>query len=169
MAREKRPFFSQKPALYFDENFPQNVIDGLKRNRRITNYFKIYSVYDFHHENKDDDFQYAFSKKKGFVLVSLDKHFLNDRKFPIKKISGVIVIIAGRNQVSRISQSLVDLTSFLSLIPRPKAFMGDSKFQVSTEGRVMRGRDSITREIKTLTIVPGDTVDKVGRHFHYFG
>src|SRR5215472_406021 len=95
MARNKRPFFRQKPTLYFDENFPRNVIDALRANRRLTNCFKLYSVYDFHHENKDDDFQYAFAKKKGFVLVSLDKHFLNDRKFPIQKIPGIIVVIAG--------------------------------------------------------------------------
>ena len=86
--------------------------------------------------------------------MSLNKHFLNDRKFPIQKIAGIIVVIAGRN---------------LSLIPRPKAFIGDSKFQVSLEGFVMRGRDSKTREIKTPTIVPGDTSDKIARHFHYFG
>jgi predicted nuclease of predicted toxin-antitoxin system len=169
MPHRKRPYFRQKPVLYFDENFPQTVLGTLKENRQIKNCFKIFSVYDFHHQNKDDDFQYAFAKKKGFVLVTLDKDYMNDRKFPIHKIPGIILIIAGRNQTSRIMRCLITLTNFLSVVPLPKSFMGDSKFQVSLEGCVMRGRDAKTREIKTITITPGDTLAKIANEFHYFG
>src|SRR5262249_27318453 len=117
MPRHKATYFRQKPVLYFDENFPKNVVDALKTNRRITRYFKIYSVYDFLHQNKDDDFQYSFAKKKRFVLVTLDKEFLNDKKYPIQKIPGIIVVIAGSNQTSRIAQSLGMLIGFLAFVP----------------------------------------------------
>ena len=169
MAHRKRYYFRQKPILYFDENFPHTVISDLKEHRKITSCFKIFSVYDFRHQNKDDHFQYEFAKKKGYVLVTLDKDFMNDRKFPIHKIPGIIFIIAVGNQASRIAACLVTLTKFLSIVPFPKSFMGDSKFQVSLEGCVMRGRDAKTREIKTITILPGDTLAKIANEFHYFG
>lgn len=129
----------------------------------------MHSVYDFGHQNQDDDFQYCFAKKKGYVLVTLDKHFLNDGNYPIQKIPGIIVVIAGRNQSSQITQSLLMFTTFLSFFPFPKSFLGDSKFQVSLEGCVMRARDAKTRELKTLTVTPGDTLAKVAGHYHYFG
>jgi predicted nuclease of predicted toxin-antitoxin system len=165
----KRPYFRQKPILYFDENFPGTVVASLKENPKISNCFKIRSVYDFGHETKDDDFQYEFAKRSGFVLVTLDRGFLNDRRYPIQKIPGIIVVAASSNQTSRIARSLSMLASFLALVPFPKAFIGDSKFQVSLEGCVMRGRDAKTREIKTLTITLGHTLSEVAQHFHYFG
>ena len=53
------------------------------------------SAYDFNNQSKDDDFQYSFCKEKGFVLVTLDYDFMDDKKFPIQKIPGVILIVAG--------------------------------------------------------------------------
>lgn len=169
MPRRKNPYFRQKPVLYFDENFPQTVVAALMENRQIKNCFKILSVYDFQHQNKDDDFQYEFWRQKRFVLVTLDKDFMNDEKYPIQKIAGIILIIARRGQTSTITRCLITFTNFLSVVPLPKAFMGDSKFQVSMEGCVMRGRDAKTREIKTITILPGDSLTKIANEFHFFG
>ncbi len=169
MPHHKRFYSKQKPVLYFDENFPQYVVRELKNHGQLKKYFKINSVYGFNNQNRDDDFQYSFCKKKGFVLVTLDHDFMNDSKYPIQKISGIIFIVAGKNQVTKIKNCLSIVASFLSLFPKPKMFMGDSKFQVSAEGCVMRGRDARTREIKTITISPGDTPKKVADAFHYFG
>jgi hypothetical protein len=64
---------------------------------------------------------------------------MNDRKFPIKKMPGIIIILAGKNEISRIMKCLNIIVSFLAFFPLPKSFIGDSKFQVSLEGCVMRG------------------------------
>jgi hypothetical protein len=169
MERNKRLFVRQKPRLYFDENFPLPVVNSLKANRKVCNYFRLYSVYDFHHQNKDDRFQYEFAKKKKFTLVTLDKDFMNDRRFPINKMAGIIVIAASHTETTRIVDSLLVLMSFLVLFPFPKYFMGDTKFQVSPQGCIVRGRDAKTREIKTITIFPGDTMSTVAGKFGYWG
>jgi len=82
---------------------------------------------------------------------------------------GIIVILAGKNEISRIMKCLDIIISFLGSFPLPKAFIGDSKFQVSLEGCVMRGRDAKTIQLRTITIMPGDTVRDVAESFHYFG
>lgn len=169
MPHRKQPFLHQKPILYFDENFPHYVIDQLKRDRKIKKYFKICSAFELGTQNKDDNFQYQFARKKRFALVTLDHDFMNDHAYPIEKMWGVILIIAGKNQVSKIRACLLTLIDFISWFPLPKAFMRDSKFQVSLEGCVVRGRDVKTNEIKTVTIMPGDTITTVADHFHYFG
>lgn len=169
MPHHKRPYFRQKPVLYFDENFPARVVEELKRDNRFRKLFRILSVFDLENENRDDEFQYSFCKRKDFVLVSPDQDFMSDRKYPIQKMPGTVVISCDGNQIARIRACLMVITNCLSYVPLPKVFMGDSKFQVSPEGCVMRGRDSRTREIKSITIRPGDSMRRVADHFHYFG
>lgn len=169
MPHRKRPYFGQKPILYFDENFPRSIIDILKVNRRIAKKFKITSVYDFSNENKDDEFQYSFANKKGYTLVTLDRDFMDDKKYPIQRMWGIILILSGRNQTAKITQCLIRLVEFVKYFPLPKAFMRDSKFQVSLEGCVMKGRDIKTKKIQTITITAGDTVSKIAKAFHFFG
>jgi predicted nuclease of predicted toxin-antitoxin system len=168
LPRNKRPYLRQKPILYFDQNFPRPIIQALRADKRFRKIYKICSVYDLGNEHKDDKFQYDFCKRKGFVLVTLDHDFMDDKKYPIQRIPGIILIVLGRKQLSKIKICLGILTDFLSRVPLPKAFMGDGKFQMSLEGCVLRARDAETREIKTMTIQPGDTIYKVGKKFNYF-
>lgn len=167
MPHFKMPYFGQKPILYFDENFPKKIIDTLKAERNIKNYFKIYSVYDFSNQNQDDKFQYAFAKKKGFILVSLDRDFINDSKFPIQNMPGIIIVIEGKNSSSGIINCLVPLIRFLSNAPKPKLFFRDGKFQVSPEGCIIRARDARSQKIKTLKLRYGDTLGKVLEYFNW--
>jgi hypothetical protein len=47
LEKSRRPYFSQKINLYFDENFPPDVIDELKCSKRWKSKCRFYSVYDF--------------------------------------------------------------------------------------------------------------------------
>ncbi len=76
-SKARRPYLRQKIDLYFDENFPREVIDELKRAKHWTRKCRFYSVYDFGNGNKDDAFQFGFCKKKRFTLVTLDDDFFN--------------------------------------------------------------------------------------------
>jgi hypothetical protein len=67
MAQKANTYVRQKPILYFDENFPTPVVESIGESRRIRKYFKMVSVHDFDNEGKDDEFQLAFCKIKGFV------------------------------------------------------------------------------------------------------
>jgi len=168
MAQKANTYVRQKPILYFDENFPAPVVESIGESRRIRKYFKMVSVHDFDNEGKDDEFQLAFCKTKGFVLVTLDKGFMDDRKYPIQRLPGIVVIAAAKNQTSKIIRCLSAFTQFLTFIPFPKGFLFDCKFQVSLEGCLARGRDVKTREIKTVIIAGGDRVGRILRQFGYF-
>jgi hypothetical protein len=53
-------------------------------------------------------------------------------------------------------------------VPFPRAFVSETKFILSGEGCVMRGRDGETREIKTLYIEAGKTrIAEVRAHFSW--
>ncbi len=166
MPHRKNIYYKQKLRLYFDENFPNNTINVLKRNNSFKKLAKIYSVFDFNNENKDDKYQLNFCKNKGFILVTLDKDFMDDLKYPISKIPGILRIIAGKkSDTKKIIFCLKSFVHFISAFPIPRNFVGDAKFQVSSEGCVLRGRHMRTREIITVIIQRGDTVSKVINKF----
>jgi len=165
----KRPYLRQKINLYFDENFPIEIIEEFPKDRRFRKRIKISSAYELKQIHQSDDFHFTFCKQKGYVLVTLDADFMDDNKYPFSHIPGIIRIVANKNEISTIRGCLAMLLDFLPYFPRPKQFMGDSKFQVSLEGCVMRGRDTSSGEIKTVTIKHGDTVNEIGRKFSYIG
>lgn len=126
------------------------------------------SVYDFGNQTKDDPFQFGFCKSNGYTLVTLDPDFMNDTKYPFGRIPGIITIIAKGNDLAKIKYCLDILITFVLRLPRPKSFLGDSKFQVSEKGCIIRGRDAETGDIKTYTVIPGDTLlSEVAEAFNY--
>jgi predicted nuclease of predicted toxin-antitoxin system len=164
----KTAYLRQKPILCFDENFPQQIIDAAKSGGPLRNSFKLLSVFDFNNQGRDDQFQLGFCKAKDFVLVTLDKDFMDDRRFPIQNLPGIIVVAAAKNQPAEILACLTTLARFISFFPRPKGFMGDCKFQVSSGGCIIRGRNARTRVIKTVVVKPGDRVNQIAREFGFY-
>lgn len=168
MKRTKQPYLKQKIDLYFDENFPADIIAELKKDNYWKRRCRVYSVYDFGNQNKDDPFQFDFCKSNGYTLVTLDPDFMNDTKYPFGRIPGIITIIAKGNDLAKIKYCLDILITFVLRLPRPKSFLGDSKFQVSERGCIIRGRDAETGENKTYTVIPGDTLlSEVAEAFNY--
>ncbi len=110
MKKAQQPYLKQKIYLYFDENFPAGIIGELKEDNYWKRRCRIYSVYDFGNQNKDDLFQFEFCKRKGYTLVTLDTDFMNDTKYPFGRIPGIITIIAKGNdlRVHHKSQGLPD-------------------------------------------------------------
>lgn len=169
MEAKKRYFSKQKIKLYFDENFPEEMAQRLKADKKWKKKLRVYSAKDFGNETKDDQFQFQFCRSKDFTLVTLDDDFMDDKTFPFMGMPGVIRIVAGRHDHVKIEACLQIILDFLSYFPRPRSFVGDTKFQVSGEGVVIRGRHTITRQIKTVTVHPRDTVGKIAGEFGYFG
>ncbi len=164
----KRPYLKQKLNLYFDENFPKEIVESLKSDKGWKRKCRVYSVYDFGNENRDDAFQFAFCKDKGYTLVTLDDDFWNDTTYPFGSIPGVIRVVADGRDLDKIKTCLNVLLSFLINLPLPKYFIGDTKFQVSEERCIIKGKDAQTGEVKTRTVVAGDTTFDVAKAFHYF-
>jgi predicted nuclease of predicted toxin-antitoxin system len=167
MKRKSVPHLKQKFRLYFDENFPQDVIGAMKTDANWKRKCKILSAYDHGFEKKNDKFHFEYCKKNDLVLVTLDKDFMDDRKYPISNTPGIVRVVAKRNDSTTILANLRSLLSFLSFFPLPRYFMTDSKFEVRSNGCVIRGRDSMTRAIKTVTVRVGDAAGKVRDAFGY--
>ena len=167
MKREGTSYLKQKFRLYFDENFPQDVVEVLKADSNWKRKCKIYSAYDQGFENKDDKFHFEYCRKNDLVLVTLDKDFMDDRKYPFSKIPGIVRVVSKRNDSATILANLSSLLTFLSFFPLPRYFMSDTKFEVRSSGCVIRGRDSMTREIKSVTVRVGDPSSKVRETFGY--
>jgi hypothetical protein len=167
MKKQKNQYLKQKLVLYCDENIPHDVIGVLELNNYWRKKCKIYSAFDEGNTNKDDNFHFIYCKNKGMTLVTLDKHFMDDRQYPFSKIPGIIRIVARKNDSVTILANLRALIEFLSFFPLPKQFIGDSKFEVSSKGCMIRGRDASTREIKTVYVRVGESSYKVRKKFSW--
>jgi len=93
MKKAQRPYLKQKIDLYFDENFPAEIIGELKKDNYWKRRCRVYSMYDFGNQTKDYPFQFDFCKSKGYTLVTLDPDFMNDTKYPFGRIPGIITVI----------------------------------------------------------------------------
>jgi predicted nuclease of predicted toxin-antitoxin system len=168
MKRERQPYVKQKFRLYLDANFPRNIVKVLETSSNWRRKCKIYSASDLGFEKKDDLFHFGYCRKNKLVLVTLDKDFMDDSKYPFSEIPGIIRIAGKKNDAVTILTNLRQLLDFLSLFSFPRSFIGDTKFEVTSSGCLIRGRDAVTREIKSVTIRPGDSVSKVRKAFGYF-
>jgi hypothetical protein len=158
----------QKVPLYFDANFPRQIINDIRANRAWKRRCSIHTAVDLGHQHKDDKFHVGFCKAKKDVLVTLDNHFMNDAKYPFSKMPGIIRIAAAKNDGQSIQQCLATLLDFISSFPAPRMFVGDTKFQVGPQRCLIRGRDSVTGEIKSVIVKHGDSNTMVMEKFSYF-
>jgi predicted nuclease of predicted toxin-antitoxin system len=98
MAKNQTTHMKQKLRLYFDENFPLEIVELLNTAGYWQKRCKVYSAKSEGNENRDDMYHYQFCKKHGFVLVTLDKDFMNDRQYPITSSIGIIRVVARNNE-----------------------------------------------------------------------
>lgn len=156
--RVRRPYFKQKPKLYFDENFPIEVTRHFcfpywKKKIKVT------SAIQQGYCGRSDRFHHAYCTRHDHTLVTLDLDFNNDRIYPFTHgpMGGIIMIRGSVSEATRIIQTLAQLMDFILSLPLPKLFLGDTKFIAALDGVTIRGRDAATREIKTLRVTTGAT------------
>jgi hypothetical protein len=79
-----------------------------------------------------------------------------------------IMIRASSAEVLRIVDVLSRLLEFVLALPFPKAFLMETKFLATRDSVIMRGRDTRTKEIKTLYVTAGKTSSqKIRKFFSY--
>ena len=167
MKRERRPYLKQKFRLYLDANFPKGIVEVLKANSNWRRRCKIYSACDLGFEKKDDFFHFGYCRKNNLVLVTLDKDFMDDTKYPFSGIPGIIRVAGKKKDSATILTNLLQWLDFLGLFPFPGSFMSDTKCEVTSSGCLIRGRHAVTREIKSVTVRPGDATSEVQEAFGY--
>lgn len=169
MARRRSAYLRQKLRLYADENFPLEVVEAVRSDPLWRDKVVVRTSAELGTRNRDDGFHLSYCRRHGLVLLTLDADFMDDRRFPFGEESpGIIRIVPA--SLGDIRTALEMVLSFLTEVPRPQNFAGDSKFQVSNEMVVMRGRDSETRRVKTIRVIPEKTTyAEVMEHFSYLG
>ena len=94
--------------------------------------------------NQEDEFHYANARKLNRILFTLDKDFLDDRRFPLRQSPGVYVLNARQDDPDDIYHAVVvadrSLTEAYRKIPD---FHLQSKVLITVEGQRIR---YITRE-----------------------
>jgi predicted nuclease of predicted toxin-antitoxin system len=163
-------FTKHKIRLYFDENFPVEAVEHFR-----SSYWKkrlwTSSAHEQGHRGQSDRFHYAHCQRHGYTLVTLDDDVNDDRLYPFThdNMPGIIMIKAKSADVVRIANMLVALLSFLLRMPFPRAFLTETKFIVAQDGAVMRGRHSVTRQVKTFRVLAKTTTGEVRAFFGYYG
>jgi hypothetical protein len=78
---------------------------------------------------------------------------------------GIVMVKETKSNAQKIERVFASLLEFILSTPSPKAFLKESKFTISSEGCVMRGRNCDTKEIKSMHVVAGQTTLREGRIF----
>jgi predicted nuclease of predicted toxin-antitoxin system len=168
MKKRRRPFLKQKPILYFDENFPEPILDHFRRGSRWKKKIKVLSAIDLGNKGKSDEFQLAYCARNGYTLVTFDEDFNDDAAYPFGNgtMQGVVIVKERRGNATLIERVLASFIEFALKTPFPKMLLAESKFIISGEGCVMRGRDTRSKEIKSMHIEAGKTrLGEVWAHF----
>ena len=122
MAKQKRPFFKQKPVLYFDENCPEPVVEHFRTNSYWKKKVKVLSAVEEGNKGQPDGFHFGHCKRNAYTLVTLDGDFNNDRLYPFAfgTMPGVIMIKETKSQVQRIVRVLSSVLDFVLRAPFPR-------------------------------------------------
>lgn len=163
----RRPYLKHKMRLFFDENIPVSLVNRLKTNNFWKEKCRLISSSDQNFEGRDDNFIFNYCKNNFHSIVTLDKGFMNDRKYPFGKMPGIILVVAKKNEVNKIENVLTFLLQFLSTVYLPRIFLGDTKIQASENYALFKGKDYISGKIKSIKIGQKDALADVLIKFSY--
>ena len=93
---------SEVPRIYVDANVPAGVV-GYMRGRLAWDVFFVMEHEDL--RRAADEPPYQLSRQLHRILITLDRDFLDERRFPLDQSGGVVVVHApdeqGLNRVMR--------------------------------------------------------------------
>ena len=96
--------------FYADENFPSAVIDELRAlGARVT------TAQEANLLGHPDENHVAYAKRKGLVLVSCDRDYLDERRHPLMHCPAIVVFDFGRGTREEIRRSFQCLNVVLDM------------------------------------------------------
>lgn len=99
----------KKAKFYADEDIEDGVVAVLRECG-----LNITSARELGHRGKPDTFQAAFAfKAKRFLLTRNGRDYMNDRRFPLNRIHGIVVITANPADEDAYTSALAQLSSIL--------------------------------------------------------
>jgi hypothetical protein len=155
-------FTKHKIRLYFDENFPVEAVEHFRSSywkKRLWRPAPTSRV--------------TAGSPTGFIThIASGVGTRWSRSTTILTTTGSILLImvkAKSTDVVRVANMLVALLSFLLRMPFPRAFLTETKFIAAQDGAVMRGRHSVTRQVKSFRVLAKTTTGEVRAFFGYYG
>ena len=136
----------RKVGIFLDRNLPQTL------KNEIIDYPKFKTFEEIEDKRKPDEDIYNYCYRNNLLILTLDKGFWNDRRFPLAKSPGVILIVSPSSSVSDYIKSLAAFLTYFDLIGgirRFPDFAKKMKFKISP-GRFVH--KFITHEGKSETV-----------------
>jgi len=113
----------RRARIYADENIEDEAIEFL-RSQKVS----VLSARELGYAGRGDGFHLNYARSKGRYLLTKDEDFLNDRKFPLNNVPGIIVL-AG--DMSRMVDYNVALNLILTQVVPFGSLHSGQKIQVS--------------------------------------
>ncbi len=118
--------FAKKARFLLDENLPVGIADGMRRLGWNTKTSAELGL-----RGRGDEELFALAHRRDRVLVTCDRGFLNERRFPPHRNPGVIVLHGGSGD----TQALVNgLLAVLPLVGNHRELFRGSTVEVDARG-----------------------------------
>lgn len=130
------PTSRRKVRAYFDANIPCSVAERVRTN---LHWDLLCAQENPELSKQEDEFHYANARKLSRVLFTLDKDFLDDRRFPLHESPGVHVLHARQDDADDIYAAIWVASRFLTEAYRklPDIYLR-SKVLMTAEGQRLR-------------------------------
>lgn len=130
------PKSRRKVRAYFDADIPASVAERIRKKLR---WDVLCAQEQAQLRNRDDEFHYANARKLGRLLFTLDKDFLDDRRFPLRTSPGLYVLCANQNDPDEIFHAVSLAAMMLTDTYRrlPAVYLG-TKVLLTLEGQRIR-------------------------------
>lgn len=99
-----------KPRFYTDENFPAKAV-GILRDMGA----RVVTAHDAGLRGHPDENHAAFALKKGYVLLTCDRDYMDERRFPLIHCPGIVVFDFGSDSLTEMRQSFRCLRAMFRL------------------------------------------------------
>jgi len=141
------PMSRRKVRAYFDADIPVSVAERVRTKLR----WDILSAQEQADlRSRDDEFHYQNARKLKRILFTLDKDFLDDRRFPLHQSPGVFVLKAKQDDPDDIFHAIhVAGTTLTEAYREIRGFHLQMKVSMTLEGQRIRyiTNDSKVREL----------------------
>ena len=89
-----------KPRFYADENFPLQAVALLREMGA-----RVKTVQEAGQRGHPDENHATYALRNGLILLTCDRHFLDNRRFPLMHCPALFVFDFGRGTVGEIMQA----------------------------------------------------------------
>ena len=86
----------KKPKFLADANIPLEIVNEIKSSK-----ISIISVHEMGVGNLEDEEILKLAKRKNKILLTMDKDFWNEQKFPINKFGGLIFLDINPSNINK--------------------------------------------------------------------